>query len=435
MKIFWLVNTIFPYPAEQLNIEKTVFGGWLNSLLNGIIESNEISEIAIVSLYNGTSIKKYKDKKIVYYLIPTKNQLKYSKNLSNELVKILDEFSPDLVHIHGTEYPQSLSAIEACNKRNIKNLVSVQGLVSKWGLNYNYFAGLPLKNIMLNITLRDIYKGDPLFLQPSKFRKRGKYEIEVLKKTNCIVGRTSWDEAHSYDICRVKKYKKCYESLRECFYGSNWKITDIERNTIFMSQASFPIKGFHKMILAAKIIKDKYPNIKIYVAGADIIKNKTNSFFEKIKITGYGKFLKKQIIKNKLESNIIFTGMLNEKQILDMLLKTHVFVQSSSLENSPNSLGEAMLIGMPCVASYVGGVSDMLLDKKEGLLYPFNEHEMLAKYVMDIFENDDYAIFLGKNAQEHAKKTHNIEKNSKKMINIYKELLGDKNDKKDKEYN
>ena len=435
MKIFWMVNTIFPYPAEQLKIKKTVFGGWLNSLLNEIIKSKEISQIAIATLYNGHDIKKYIDNKITYYLIPSKDLLKFDKTLSKKLNNIFNDFKPDLVHVHGTEYPHSLSTIYASNKNNIKNLVSIQGLVSKCGLNCNYFANLHLKDIIFNITPRDNYKKDPLFLQSLKFRKRGKFEIEALRKADCIVGRTSWDEACTYNICGIKKYKKCEESLRDSFYNSNWEINNIERNTIFISQASFPLKGFHKVILSTKIIKKKYPNIKIYVAGTDIIKNNACTFSEKMKLTGYGRFLKKQIRKNHLEDNIIFTGLLNEKQMLDMLLKTHVFVQASSLENSPNSLGEAMLVGMPCVSTYVGGVSSMLLDKKEGLLYPFDEHEMLAKYIMDIFENDDYAMSLGKKAQEHAKKTHNIEKNSNQMINIYKEILGGKNDKKSKEYN
>lgn len=432
MKIFWLVNTIFPYPAEKLNIKKTVFGGWLNSLLGEIIKSKEINEIAVASLYSGKEVKKYRDNKITYYLIPSQNQIKYSKKITKELINILIEFNPDLVHVHGTEYPQSLSIIEASIKNNIKNLVSIQGLISKCGLNYNFFAGISLNDIIFNITLRDIYKREFLFLQSLKFKKRGKYEIETLKKTDCIVGRTSWDNAHSYNICGINKYKKCNESLRETFYNSDWNIANVERNSIFISQASYTIKGFHKMILAANIVKRKYSNLKIYVAGTDITKSNSTSFFERFKLSGYGKFLKRLIAKNKLQDNIIFIGLLNEQEILSMLLKSHVFVQTSSLENSPNSLGEAMLIGMPCIASYVGGVSDMLLDKREGLLYPFNEHEMLAKYIIDIFENDEYAVSLGSNAQNHAKKTHDIKINSNQMIGIYKELLGGKNERQNK---
>ena len=70
--------------------------------------------------------------------------------------------------------------------------------------------------------------------------------------------------------------------------------------------------------------------------------------------------------------------MLSEQQMLDYLLKSNVFVQTSSIENSTNSLGEAMLIGMPCVASNVGGTSDMLKDKNEGYLYPFGDYNLLA---------------------------------------------------------
>jgi glycosyltransferase involved in cell wall biosynthesis len=109
--------------------------------------------------------------------------------------------------------------------------------------------------------------------------------------------------------------------------------------------------------------------------------------------------------------------------MVDRLLKSHVFVQTSSIENSPNSLGEAMLLGMPCVASSVGGTADMLRDKEEGFLYRFDDEKMLVKYITDIFEHDKLAIELGKKAKQHANNTHNRLKNTECIINIYKELI------------
>ena len=50
-------------------------------------------------------------------------------------------------------------------------------------------------------------------------------------------------------------------------------------------------------------------------------------------------------------------------------LEADVFLLPSQSENSPNSLGEAMLLGLPCVASNAGGIPDMLADGQEGLLY------------------------------------------------------------------
>ena len=270
-------------------------------------------------------------------------------------------------------------------------------------------------------SLRDIIRFDSMHQARKKFEKRGTYEIEALKKARIIIGRTNWDKAHAYAITNKNNYEKCNESLRKSFYEKEWNINNIERHSIFVSQASYPLKGFHKIIEAARILNKKYSDLRIYIAGLPIIKMETIK--DKMKITGYGKYLNKIIKKNNLQDNIIFTGLLNEEQMRDKLLKANIFVQGSSIENSPNSLGEAMLLGMPCIASYVGGTADMLLDKQEGFLYPFNETEMLANYIIQLFEDDELACKFGNKARSHALKTHDTKNNSNRMIEIYEKIV------------
>lgn len=103
MKILWIVNTIFSYPAKQLEINDTCFGGWLNGLSDNIVKSENI-DLAIATVYNGKDIKEYFDGKIRYFLIPGAPALKYDKKLEEYWKIINDKFNPDLVHIHGTEY-------------------------------------------------------------------------------------------------------------------------------------------------------------------------------------------------------------------------------------------------------------------------------------------------------------------------------------------
>lgn len=331
MKVLWIVNTIFPYPAQKLGIEESVFGGWLNGLAENLKNEEKI-ELAIATTYNGSNIKKFYDGKIVYYLIPSKNNLRDNK-------KVLEEFNPDILHIHGTEFNHGMSFFDNCSE-NTKKIISIQGLTSC--ISKVYLSGISYKDIIKNITIRDILKRDNIFQQRRKFINSGKHEIELIKKADNIIGRTIWDQANTKAINSNIKYYIGNETLRSNFYNQEWKIENIEKNTIFCSQASYPIKGLHYLLEAISILKKKYKDIKLYVAGYNIIEN--NTLKKKIKLSGYAKFLKKLIKKYNLEDNVIFTGILNEEKMIEKLLKTHVFVLPSVIENSSNSLGEAMLI-------------------------------------------------------------------------------------------
>ncbi len=416
MKVLWIVNTIFPYPAQQLNMKQSVFGGWLNSLFEGLNKEKDI-KLSIATVYNGKQLLKFNDGKVIYYLLPCKNNNKYNSKLEEYWKQINDEFKPDLVHIHGTEYCHSLAFINACP--NVKTVTSIQGLVSSYQNVYN--ANIQDSEFKKYITLRDLYKQSSLKKCRREFFRKGLIEKEILSKTNCVIGRTTWDYANTFAITDINKYKLCNESLRDSFYKETWNEKDFNKHTIYISQASYPIKGFHIFLESLKILKDKYPDIKVYVAGNNITNNKTLK--NKLKMTGYGKYLNSLIKKYNLKENIIFTGLLAENEVAKYLKNINVFVQASSIENSPNSLGEAMLMGVPCVASNVGGTSDMMIDKQEGLLFPFPDAELMAYYVSILFDDSNLCKKISHNAKKHALKTHDRKNNSQQMIKIYKSTL------------
>lgn len=419
-KVLWIVNTLFPYPAKQIGTSSSVFGGWMVGLLNTIIKDKSM-ELAIATTYSGEELKKYDDG-VIYYLLPCKNNCKYDKSLEKYWIKVNDDFKPDIVHLHGTEYSHGLSFLNACP--NVKSVVSIQGLVSLYG--DNYLLGLNHGEVIKNVTFRDVVKFDNMYQAKKKFINRGKYEIEILRKADGIIGRTSWDKAATMKFTDISKYYHCNESLRDSFYKYNWDYSKIRKNTIFVSQASYPIKGFHELIKALPTIKKYYPDVKVCVAGNNIIDK--SSMKKKMKFNGYAKYLLSLINKYDVSDNVEFVGLLSEKEMVNKMLESNVFVQTSILENSPNSLGEAMLLGMPIVASNVGGTSDMLVDKKEGYLYPYGENNLLAKYIVDVFDAKDKVILLGKNAKDHALKTHDRQKNASDMIEIYKSVLIKEND-------
>lgn len=417
MRVLWIVNVPTPEASSLLNIDSTPYGGWLTLTSRVLSESDEIElSIAFPQSLDRQKYKLIKGEKIDYY--PFKPQNKLNSYDEEELLKILEQSCPDIVHIFGTEYSHSSFFSNICIKNNIKFTVSIQGLVSVY--SKHYMAHLPAK-LMNKYTIKELIKRSNLKAQKSNFVKQGVIEKQVIMDSKYIIGRTDWDKACTEQINDSAKYFHCNENLRSSFYDGKWNINTKEKHSIFLSQGNYPIKGMHLMLEALFIVIKKYPNCKLYVAGNNIYKNRTIK--EKLKLSTYAKYIISLIKKYNLDDKVVFTGPLNEDEMKKMYLKSHVFVCPSSIENSPNSLGEAMILGVPCITSNVGGVSNLIEHEKEGYIYQGDAPYMLAYYIEQVFKDDEKTISLSNAAIQKATSTHNYIKNNFRLIEIYKNIL------------
>lgn len=419
MKVLWLTNIILPEASQLMNEKSTPFGGWLVSASVRLSNEKEISLSIAFPKNKLKDVEVLKGDKINYYVFPPVSAKDIRSNKPNAyLSDILDQVKPDIVHIFGSEYAHSLAMVNACIDKDITPVISIQGLVSV--IARHYLSGLP-ETVKNRFTLRDLIKQDNIKQQQKKFVKSGILEIEALQKVKHVIGRTTWDRACLYQINPAAEYHFCNEILRGEFYRHTWNINTCERHSIFISQGSYPTKGLHFMLEAMQLILKRYHHAKLYVGGQDITKSDTLK--DKLKITSYGKYIKLLIKKYHLEKSVVFTGILNEQQMCERYLQAHVFVCPSSIENSPNSLGEAMLLGVPCVASDVGGITDLLQHREAGFIYPADASYMLAHYVCEIFANNEVALKFSNQAREHALKTHDPQSNNNALIVIYKKII------------
>jgi len=416
IRLLWVTNVANKEVSLLLNKEATYLGGWLTKTSK--LLSNR-DDFFLSMAFPAKIREKYQlvnGEYITYF--PFKKHNKCCKAYQNIVMNILIESKPDLVHIHGTELPHTLAFVNACNKLNIKFVISIQGLISE--IEKQMFEGLNF-TAKYFFTFRNIVKHDNVYGLKKIFRKRGKYEVSAIQNAQNIIGRTEWDKTHILAINSKAIYYKCNETLRDSFYNNFWSLDNCIKQTIFVSQGEYSIKGLHYIIIALSNILKVYPDVKLYISGKDI----TNSHGLKkiIQKSYYGVYIKNLIKKFNLSNNVIFTGPLSEKEMVKQYLSSNVFACPSTIENSPNSLGEAMLLGVPCVASYVGGIPDMLRDKIDGFLYQHNDPYMMASFIKKIFADNELSKKLSESSKNHANITHNINENLKNLVEIYHKIL------------
>ncbi len=417
MRVLFIANAIFPAPGKAFGLSYSISGGgWIYALAKQLILVKEIT-LAIATVFPGKEIKSLEKDNLIYYLLPAKSKTEYQKSLEPAWLRICNEFKPDIIHIHGTEYPHGLACMKACP--NLIYIISIQGLITAY--SRYYLAGIKNFDIIKNITPRDLLRMDSLFQGNKKLKRRIVYEKEYILRSRHIIGRTSWDYTHAKIINPKINYHFCNEILRDSFFSSpKWDVSRKNDYTIFISQASEPIKGLHQVIKAVALLQKDFPTIKIRVAGQNILRN--SSILERFKRNGYGSYIKKMIKKYTMHKQLFYLGPLGEEQMVSEYKNAHIFICPSSIENSPNSLGEAQLIGVPIISSYVGGIPDMVSHGESGLLYRFEEVEMLAEYIRKIFTNNEIAVRLSKNGIKAAELRHNKQINVEQTVKIYNSI-------------
>lgn len=425
MRVLWITNILFPEAKALVtggDKQQLDSGGWMLGAANALMKQEGLTLCVATVSRLVRSLTRLNGECISYYILP------YGKgnNIENKEYipywkEVNEEFKPDVVHIHGTEFSHGLAFVEGCGADNV--VVSIQGLTSAC---YKYYhSGISSFQLIKNMTIRDFFKGGTLSID-KVFKKKSAYEKIMIQKIHHIIGRTSWDRAHTWAINPNAEYHVGNETLRDEFYNGRWNYDDCERHSIFFSQVSSPLKGFHIFLQAAPLILREYPDLKLRIAGSDLTHR--GSFKERLKLSDYGRIIKKMIRESGMENRITFTGPLTASQMKREYLRANVFVSSSSIENSPNSLGEAQLLGVPCVASYVGGTMDMIPNNSCGVLYRFEEVDMLAYKICKIFK--DSSTLDNREMIEEANRRHNPMTNLSQLLDTYHHIIR-RNENKD----
>lgn len=168
----------------------------------------------------------------------------------------------------------------------------------------------------------------------------------------------------------------------------------------------YPTKGIKYLIEAAALLKTMIPDSKFIIQIIGEGRERKNL---ELRIKNYG-----------LESTIFLLGKLPNAS--EHLRDFDIFVLPSIKEGFPYTILEAMAAGLPIVATKVGGIPEILIDKKTGLIVAPKNPQALADAIMNLISNPESGSRMGRKAQEIVK-NFTISKMVSATEKIYEEVL------------
>ena len=172
-----------------------------------------------------------------------------------------------------------------------------------------------------------------------------------------------------------------------------------------------PWKGQALFLDAAKLLRDKIPNLKMVIVGGtpdDCV--------------SYEALLRQRVVQEQLDDIVIFTGHVAQmEQVYNGL---DVVVSAST---SPEPLGtvviECMAMGRPLIGPNHGGAAEMMEHNKTGLLFTPKDAESLATEIERFYRDSRLQLQLGYNARLHALETFAVSSHADKIQTLYDSIL------------
>ena len=410
MRVLWFS------PVPSLYDEKKA-GTWVAALETAVKTYNKNIELGIAFEHED---KKFKEEinGVAYYPVNSGNskipdflhspELKWEK-LRPLYLNVINDFKPDIIHCFGSEWPYGL----VVENTDIPVVIHMQGFLNIYhameDISYSkaeydrYYRTKPLRRIKHGI---EYNSKDILDLR----------EREIMKNNRFFMGRTDWDKSIvKYFGPENGVYYYCPEAIRPDIYGNAGKWTFNEKR---MSNNS-------PMRILSVINSGPLKGSEMILRCADFLKNTMHFDFEwrvAMEILNFDRFEFKAGIKHE-GVNVKLLGSLSAAELAEELKNSEVFVLPSVIDNSPNSLCEAQLIGTPVLASNAGGIPSLVDNGRTGSLYPHNEYHTLAFNLMELHGDREMLEMLSENEKKESRDRHDPEKLSQSLEEIYRDIL------------
>ena len=375
MRVLWFTNTP---PAEANGKLKYNGGGWVSSLKDlmsmrtslGIAfvskSQGEVSVIGGVEYYPVFNpYEKSRSGRVRKLLGGSALENAY---IMDAFAKVIDDFSPDVIEVFGSEHIYGKIAAYT----DVPVVLHLQGILGECWKSF-----LPPGMSMLRYCMsgKGLAGKFGKFYYAESFRRRSRQEKMIFATVKNYIGRTDWDRGCVMKSNPDAAYFPLEEVMRPQFYANagKWKGLDPDNPLIVTTISEAPFKGMDLVLRTADVLVRKYGRKFRWV----VYGNTDAGFFEKF--TGI----------KAVDVNVTPAGVIDADRLAEALVNASVYVHPSYIENSPNSLCEAQMIGVPSVAADVGGIPTIIDNSKTGILAERGDAGSFAAAIVSLLDSEE----------------------------------------------
>ena len=417
MKVLWFSTVPVPAICRRLNLTPSYGGWWIWSLLRELTASGNI-EVAAAWAHRGcNAAQRFKEDGATYYIFAERGRfirgggvrrrfddefgyiIRFGRDRRAlaDAVRVVEDYQPDLVHVFGSESRYGLLA----SLIGPPVVIWIQGLLDVY--RHHFFGSM---------RPREWLKQPRLLCTYYRMAVNAAREREIFRRCRYFIGRTRWDAAHQARLQPEGRYYAVQDCLRPDFYNAEaWRLEGTTAQTVYTTTSASLFKGTDVLVRAIALLERRLPGIRLRVAGAlasgDPVVRRLNKLVENLGLTDRVRYL----------------GQLDGAQIVQELRQARVFVLPSFIENNPNSLAEAQLVGLPVVAAAAGGVLDMVTDGETGLLFQAGDSTTLAWQIARLLTDDDLAARIASQARRVAQDRHSPARIVDSVLKAYDDII------------
>jgi len=320
----------------------------------------------------------------------------------NRVKKIIKDFKPHIVHTHAAK-PGAVGRLAAHAWGNPVVVHTYHGHVF-----HSYFNRLKT-GLIINIERHLAKRTDALIAISDQQKKELAEEFRIAADDKFKVIPLGF-ELNKFQSQQHEKRMKFRNEFNlhddDIAIGIIGRLVPVKNHVLFLQGIDYVIRNSKKKIRA-------------FIIGDGETRNSTE---QKAKELGISFTSAGNVNEN---ASLVFTSWRSDIDVINAGLD--IIALTSLNEGTPVSLIEAQAANKPIVSTRVGGIGDVVVENKTGLLCDVNDTASFQQNLLALAENDELRNYLGRNGAGHVLQKFDVARLVDDMATLYRELLAKKN--------